>query len=282
MALNYSDIPQSVFPTQRDDEKVFVITRRHLISFVVQGFILFLLILVPIVFLFLSYSQTISVLASFPVVVDDMIILILAIYYLALITLFMIYFMNYYHSILVVTNRRIYQVFQRGLFSRDLHEFALEEIEEATFKSRGIIGLIFNFGDLSIHFRNQEENYEIHGIPGVNVVAFVVSSLIDVTEEHTSSDQVKPALNIIGVIDRKVINKNDQPKPIMNFSQSIKQAQQQLQLTASPPKGLRDKFDLWWWTQLKKEHAIYIDYSPTKLSNIAKKKEGKIGKASDS
>ena len=95
MALNYSDIPQSVFPTQRDDEKVFVITRRHLISFVVQGFILFLLILVPIIFLFLSYSLTISVLASFPVVVDDMIILILAIYYLALITLFMIYFMNY-------------------------------------------------------------------------------------------------------------------------------------------------------------------------------------------
>lgn len=64
--------------------------------------------------------------------------------------LFFYYFLMWYFTVYIVTNERIRQVTQRGLFGKDVVELRLSKIQNISYNIPGFFGEIFKFGTIVI------------------------------------------------------------------------------------------------------------------------------------
>src|SRR5690606_8926348 len=129
------------------NEKIFVIFRKHWFAIFFEILGLFLLALLPIalhilanVFAYDSIDSEVTTILGF-------------LYVLYLITLWIIGFMlwlDYYLDVLVVSNQRVIEIQQRGLFSREISSLNLENIQDVTTESHGIIQTLFKLGDIHV------------------------------------------------------------------------------------------------------------------------------------
>lgn len=125
------------FPGQRDGEKVLFVFRRHIIS-MRKGFYS---LLVPVVLsslppLIWSYNLELFILPIFGFAIG--------------LLLFFYHFMLWYFTIYIVTDQRIRQITQRGLFGRDVIELKLSKIQNISYNIPGFSGEIFKFGTIVI------------------------------------------------------------------------------------------------------------------------------------
>ena len=71
-------------------------------------------------------------------------------------------FTTYHLDVWVVTNRRVIDINQRTLFSRDTTTLMLEKIQDATVEVRGLLATVFNYGTLIIHTAGENPDIVIH------------------------------------------------------------------------------------------------------------------------
>ena len=64
--------------------------------------------------------------------------------------IFAIAFYSYAESILVITNQRLFNIEQRGLFTRKISELDHRNIQDITSDSEGLAKTMLHFGDLTI------------------------------------------------------------------------------------------------------------------------------------
>lgn len=64
--------------------------------------------------------------------------------------LFFIAWTNYYLDVLVITDKRVIDIEQVGLFSRDVATIPIANIQDVKFEVKGIIPTMLHFGDLHI------------------------------------------------------------------------------------------------------------------------------------
>lgn len=115
---------------------------------------------------------------------------------------------NYYLDLWIVTNRRVINVEQRGLFDRDVAAWSIEHIQEATVRQRNFLQIFFNYGTLEIHTAESADSRAIaYGIPNPDKVREKImegSSRIGLLEKtakgqeqllHTISHEVKSYLS---------------------------------------------------------------------------------------
>ena len=57
-------------------------------------------------------------------------------------------FHDYYLSVQIVTSRRIIDITQNGLFTREMNELSYNTIEDVNYKRSGLLATVFNFGDV--------------------------------------------------------------------------------------------------------------------------------------
>jgi len=71
--------------------------------------------------------------------------------FLILWLLFFFRWTDYYLDVWVLTNKRIFDVEQKGFFSRSMSVFRLERIEDITININGILATFLKYGDIHIH-----------------------------------------------------------------------------------------------------------------------------------
>ncbi|PLS80858.1 hypothetical protein CYG49_03775 [Candidatus Saccharibacteria bacterium] len=125
------------FDGQHDDETVILVFRRHAIA-LRKGF----------------YSLLIPFLiASLPVLIkpDSFTLLYIALGGLALgLLLFFYQWIGWYYSIFIITDQRIRQVSQSGLFGVSVVDLAIPKIQNISYNVPGFSGEIFGFGTIVI------------------------------------------------------------------------------------------------------------------------------------
>ncbi len=84
-----------------------------------------------------------------------------AIWVLFLWILFFYYWTDYYLDVWVITNRRIFDIEQVGVFRRDVSVTRLEKVEDVTTSVRGVFATFLHFGDLHIHTAGSEIDFSI-------------------------------------------------------------------------------------------------------------------------
>ena len=91
--------------------------------------------------------------------------------------LFFIIWIDYYFDVWIVTNERIVNIEQRGLFSRGVSELELENIQDITVEVLGIIPTFLNYGDLYVQTAAEKERFVFHNVPNPYAIKDLIMNL---------------------------------------------------------------------------------------------------------
>ncbi|MEX1113527.1 MAG: PH domain-containing protein, partial [Patescibacteria group bacterium] len=95
-------------------------------------------------------------------------------FYLTLATYFYIRWLDYYLDVGVVTDKRVVDIDQLGLFRRNVDELDCKVIQDVTVSRHGFLQTIFNFGNLEIQTAGERRNFEFRGIPNPEEIQHLV------------------------------------------------------------------------------------------------------------
>lgn len=163
---------EKLFPNQNPDENVLHIYRRHWV-FYVPSFIFALasaLILFAVFYIVLKYvaGQTLGLqIATVGISVGLLLVIALMFYS----------FVDNYLDIFVITDERLIDIKQHGLFNHATNEIHMLDIENVTANTSGILGAYFKCGDLIVKTAEEGENILVTGIPDVARVARSITDL---------------------------------------------------------------------------------------------------------
>lgn len=243
----FASVPQRIFPTQRNEEKIFIISRRHIVDFFPFLMINISLFIVPILIFIVLFSNIIGVVSTASVELRELIIIGTMSYYLSVAVIFLTGWITYYYDSFIVTNDRIVEVVQNGLFSRNIHELAFEQIEDVSYSTKGILATLFGAGNIEIQTAGTQRNFIVRNIAKPQISTEIIQQLALQVKNNKPTDQIIPNLPVVGVINGKIIRKEGKKPAIMNFEGNLKSKIKEFNINQCKPITLREKLDNWWW-----------------------------------
>lgn len=136
--------------------------RRHPITFApIFGFFVLLVILPLVVFSILGPHFN-KLLENEGVYVS--IVLLGSAYFIGIILFFYSNFIDFYLDILIVTNDRLIDMEQNGVFARTIAEVDLYQIQDVTSEVKGVLETMFNYGNISIQTAGSVPKFIVHDI----------------------------------------------------------------------------------------------------------------------
>ncbi|RJO62328.1 PH domain-containing protein [candidate division WS5 bacterium] len=156
------------FDTQREDEEVIFIARRHWIVYVpsllIGGFIL----IGAAVFCF--NTQNIEFLSSNEALGASSVLLASSLMFFTALFVYASWLIHYL-NFQMVTNEHLVDVDQLGLFSREISELALEDIQDVSATQHGIVQSMFKYGNVTIQTAGEKSNFEFEKVGNPYVIA---------------------------------------------------------------------------------------------------------------
>lgn len=94
----------------------------------------------------------------------------------------------YNQSYLIVTDRNVTQVLQKGLFNRQVSELSMANIEDVTAAQKGIFATLFNYGKLVIETAGEQNNFIFTYCPRPNYYGKI---LLDARQRYIQGDPLR-------------------------------------------------------------------------------------------
>ena len=85
----------------------------------------------------------------------------------------------YYLNVQIITDRRIVDISQEGLFSHVVSELHIAKIEDATSQTHGILGTLFGYGNVYIQTAGTVERFEFNNVPNPSSIEKLVLDLYE-------------------------------------------------------------------------------------------------------
>jgi hypothetical protein len=160
-------------PNSQPEEKVQIFLRRHWIDltriFIFTGGML----LVPVVIGVLARLSGADVL-SHPFW-GPAAILMLASYLLIVYTLTITEITDYWLDVWIVTNERVMNAEQHGLFNRLVSEVHLEQIQDITSETKGFLETFLTYGDVYVQTAGERERFRFKNVDNPDDVKITIS-----------------------------------------------------------------------------------------------------------
>jgi uncharacterized membrane protein YdbT with pleckstrin-like domain len=115
-------------------------------------------------------------------------ILFASLYYLSVYLFFYVQFLDFYLDMWIVTNDRIVDIEQHGLFHREITELDLYRIQDATATVKGFFATIFQYGDVNIKTASSNTNIIFMNIPNPNYVREQLIKMADEDRKYHMKD----------------------------------------------------------------------------------------------
>jgi uncharacterized membrane protein YdbT with pleckstrin-like domain len=80
------------------------------------------------------------------------------------ITFFLIW-IDYYFDVWIITNKRVVNIEQKGLFNRQVSELELARIQDITTEVTGVIPTMLNYGEVFIQTAGENPRFIFHQVP---------------------------------------------------------------------------------------------------------------------
>ena len=174
------------------DEKIISITRKHWFILMKETiFLLFLLCLpfvVVTVFSILNADHVIEISGN----IITLFVVGSSVFLLFVWMIFFIIWTDYYLDILILTNKHIIDVEQKGLFSRELSAFRLDKIQDVTAESNGVIQTVLSFGTIHIQTAGEDQDFIVRGIPKPFEVKHNISKQQDLLMDELRTVNISP------------------------------------------------------------------------------------------
>lgn len=183
---------------QKKDEKIIFALRRHPLTFVPIAIMFAFLLFVPIAIFIIIYNIFPDLLAS--PAAYPLLVLAASAYYLYTFLFFTIRFLEYYLDLWTVTNKRIVDIEQHGLFSRTTTELELHNIQDVTVEQHGVFATFFNYGD--VHVKTASLNTEIIFFQ-VKAPNDIRKEMIKLTGDFRNNHHTQPTSPSAGIPPKK-------------------------------------------------------------------------------
>ena len=144
----------------RQDEKIKTVLRKHWFVFVPLLSLCLFLIILPIVALIIIKINNVN-LGDYQILA----LLGFSVFLLLVLAFFINAFIDYYLDIGIITNFRIIDIEQQGLFNRSISEQNLIRVQDVMAKSRGIFQTFLDYGNVFIETAGEAPNFEFYAIP---------------------------------------------------------------------------------------------------------------------
>lgn len=162
------------FDGQKPQEKILLVLHRHWFDILSQFFVLFLMLI-------LLLGSFFALPSIFPGLLDGqgqtVFLFVENIFFMFLWILSFLIWVDYYFDVWIVTDCRIVNIEQKGLFSRVVSELQLENIQDITTDVKGVIATFLNYGNLYVQTAAEMERFVFRNIPDPYSVKDMVMNL---------------------------------------------------------------------------------------------------------
>lgn len=151
---------------QKNYEKIVFVLRRHWVTFLPISFLFIVLALAPMgVYVILEslFAEILNNPTVYPIA-----ILFASVYYLSIYLFFYAQFIDFYLDMWIITNDRIVDVEQHGLFHRVITELDLFQIQDVTTQVKGIFSTLFGYGNVIVKTASTTTNIIFYNVPKPN------------------------------------------------------------------------------------------------------------------
>ena len=163
------------FPNQKPNEHILMFLRRHWIEVVKIISTNILLACIPAIFFVIYYNYTGFVVTP---VILALATLLGSAFYLFIVLYAFTNFVDYYLDVWIVTNQRVINIEQKGLFSRIVSEKDLGKMQDITSEVDGFFATLLNYGDVHIQTAGETERFIFRQIPFADEVSRRISNLV--------------------------------------------------------------------------------------------------------
>lgn len=165
-----------LFPGQQLDETVHLVVREHWM------FLMFRMLVIVFLFALLLVFQTYmpNILPTlFEGTAAKVVTLATQVYIMILVLGVFLIWVLYYLNIQIITNLRIVDIHQKGLFSRSISELHMDKIEDVTSESNGVLAAIFQFGNVYVQTAGAVDRFEFDRVPAPDLIEKIILDLYE-------------------------------------------------------------------------------------------------------
>lgn len=169
-----ANYPQGVrFKDQEGGEKVVLLLRKHAATNFHWWFKLGLMVAAP----WLLYPLSAGGLGLFDFVPIRYRVVGTFIWYLLTIAYGFLNFIHWFFTVYIITDRRLVDIDYRGFLSYEVTEAALRSVEDVTYRVKGALGILFNYGDVLVQTAAATERVDFLSVPSPEEVHDLVTDL---------------------------------------------------------------------------------------------------------
>jgi len=182
-------LQSKTFPGQEQGEEIRIFLRRHWISFLPNALAFFVMLLLPFTAFLVIKVYKID-LGSF----NQIVILGGSAEILIALSFFITAFVDYYLDISIVTNQRIIDIEQKGLFNRCISENNLLRIQDVKAGKKGMLQTFIDYGNVFIQTAGESPNFLFQNVPKPYEVAQKIMEIVHSqisNSQHTQSQEIK-------------------------------------------------------------------------------------------
>lgn len=172
-----------------ENEYILSVSRKHWwILFSKLIVVVFLLFVPIIIFIFWNILSAKTEILSEDILakISSFIYLLTSLYYLFIWLYFCIVFVDYYLDIWVVTNMRIVDIEQRGLFNREVSECYISKIEDVAVETKGLMATFLNYGDLHVQTASEKREFIFKEVNNPNKIKNII--LQEYNKQHSTAN----------------------------------------------------------------------------------------------
>jgi membrane protein YdbS with pleckstrin-like domain len=177
-------------PNRRQDEKIVLFLRRHWFA-VLSLVVSFTLLTVIPIGLALYFWDTFSTWLREPFFGVGLSVVI-SIYFLCVWLVTATGFTDYYLDTWIVTNERIINIEQHGLFQRTASELSLTTVQDVTAEISGVLETVFKYGNVEIQTAGEKKRFEFRHVPHPERVKESIMQLVQ-ESKHAEGETMKEA-----------------------------------------------------------------------------------------
>ncbi len=175
---------------QKAYEKPVLILRSHPIIFF--GNIILFAILAAIPYVLYQLFSTIYPLALNGPYGYPLVVLAVSVYYLSIWLFLFSEFIDFYLDVWIVTNDRIVNIIQQGLFARTISELDLYKVQDVTSEIKGALPTFFNYGNVYIQTAGEKERFIFKNVHRPHDIRKQIVDLIEVDRSYHKKDMPTP------------------------------------------------------------------------------------------
>lgn len=164
-------------PNQRPDEHVVLFLRRQWFALLAIVFAFILLTTVPLLIGWYFWPTLEGLLAQN--VFGPLLVILGSIYFLSIWLFAFLEFTDFYLDTWIITNERIINIEQEGLFNRTASELDLAAVQDTTAEIRGILQTVFTYGQVYVQTAGEKGRFHFKNIDNPERVKEIVTKLVE-------------------------------------------------------------------------------------------------------